>query len=55
MMITEPALVRFNKAAQTGNAEQVALAAKALIDAIEKNHHLARVKAILARKERKSG
>lgn len=54
-MITEPALAQVNAAAQTGNADQLAAAARALMDAIEKNRQLTRVKAILARKERKSG
>ncbi len=48
-------LAQFNAAAQTGNVEQLVIAARALIDALEKSRHLARVKMILARKEAKSG
>jgi len=53
-MTTEPVLARLNSAAQTGNAEQLILAARALMDALDKNRQMARVKAILARKERRS-
>ena len=54
-MTTEPALVQINTAAQTGNVDQLAAAARALMDALEKNRQLARVKTFLARKERNSG
>ncbi len=48
-------VAQINAAAQTGNAEQLAVAARALVDALEKSRHLTRVKAILACKERKWG